>query len=48
MYFFGYGGDIVQYFGRYRAQIRSRRDIAAISGLSDADVKRLRSVYPRQ
>jgi hypothetical protein len=48
MYFFGYGGDVVQYFGRYRAQIRSRSDIAAISGLSDADVKRLRSMYPRQ
>jgi hypothetical protein len=48
MYFFGYGGDIVQYFGRYRAQLRARGDIAAISGLSDADVKRLRSVYPRQ
>jgi Matrixin len=48
MYFFGYGGDIVQYFGRYRAQIRSRGDITAISGLSDADVKRLRSMYPRQ
>jgi hypothetical protein len=48
MYFFGYGGDVVQYFGRYRAQIRSLGDIAAISGLSDADVKRLRSMYPRQ
>lgn len=48
MYFFGYGGDVVQYFGRYRAQIRSRSDIATISGLSDADVKRLRSMYPRQ
>jgi hypothetical protein len=45
MYFFGYGGDIVQYFGRYRAQLRSRSDIAAASGLSDGDVSRLRAMY---
>jgi matrixin len=46
MYFFGYGGDIVQYFDRYRAQLRSRGDIAAVSGLSDGDVARLRAIYP--
>ena len=46
MYFFGYGGDIVQFFGRYRAQLRSRSDIAAVSGLSDADVRRLKALYP--
>lgn len=45
MYFFGYGGDVVQYFMRYRAQIHTRSDIATISGLSDADVDRLRSIY---
>jgi hypothetical protein len=45
MYFFGYGGDISAYFGRYRAQIHSRGDIASASGLSDADVKRIRAIY---
>jgi hypothetical protein len=48
MYFFGYGGDIVQYFGRYRAQLRSRNDMAAASGRSDADVGRLRAMYAPQ
>ena len=43
--FFGYGGDIVEYFDRYRAQPRARNDIAAASGLSDADVSRLRAMY---
>ena len=46
MYFFGYGGDIVEYFGRYRRQLRSRADIARVSGLSDGDIKRLHALYP--
>jgi len=46
MYFFGYGGDIVEFFGRYRAQIRSREDIAKVTGLSPGDVQRLRTLYP--
>ena len=45
MYFFGYGGDIVEYFQRYRRQLRSRSDIASVSGLSDGDVRRLRALY---
>lgn len=48
MYFFGYGGDISQYFGRYRAQIHTRNDIAIVSGLSDADVIRIRAIYARE
>jgi hypothetical protein len=47
MYYFGYGGDVVEYFGRYRAQLRSRSDIAAVSGLSDTDVGRIKSIYNR-
>src|SRR4029077_14878718 len=47
MFFFGYGGDVVEYFGRDRAQLRSRNDIAAASGLSDADVGRIRVMYPQ-
>jgi hypothetical protein len=48
MYFFGYGGDVVQYFMRYRMQIQTREDIAKVSGLSDADVARLRSIYGKE
>lgn len=45
MYYFGYGGDVVEYFARYRAQIHSRNDIAAVSGLSDSDINRIRLLY---
>jgi len=45
MYYFGYGGDVVEFFGRYRAQLRSRNDIAKVSGLSDADVTRIKALY---
>jgi len=45
MYFFGYGGDIPKYFGRYRAQLRSRADIAKVSGLSWGDLTRLKALY---
>jgi hypothetical protein len=45
MYFFGYGGDVVEYFERYRRQLRFRDDIAATSGLSAADVSRLKAMY---
>ena len=48
MYFFGYGGDIIEYFGRYRAQLHSRMDIAKVSGLSVADVSRIRMLYGRE
>jgi hypothetical protein len=46
MYYFGYGGDVGAYFGRYRAQLHSRGDIASTSGLSQADVSRVRALYP--
>jgi hypothetical protein len=46
MYYFGFGGDIVEFFERYRRQLRSRADIAAVAGVSGADVSRLRSMYP--
>jgi hypothetical protein len=48
MYFFGYGGDIVEYFGRYRSQLHTRNDIATVSGLSDSDVARIRAIYARE
>jgi hypothetical protein len=46
MYFFGFGGDIVEYFDRYRRQLRSRSDIATVAGVSGADISRLRALYP--
>jgi len=45
MYSFGFGGDIVEYFERYRRQLRSRSDIAAVAGVSNADVGRLKAMY---
>jgi hypothetical protein len=48
MYYFGYGGDIVEYFDRYRAQVHSRNDIARVSGLSEGDVNRIRAIYARE
>ena len=48
MYYFGFGGDVVEYFGRYRAQIRTRNDIAGVSGLSEGDMNRIRAIYGKQ
>jgi hypothetical protein len=45
MYFFGYGGNIVEFFDRYRRQLGARDDIPKASGLSGADVRRLRTLY---
>jgi hypothetical protein len=41
MYSFQYGGDIPEYFGRYRRKLRTRADIQNNSGLSDADRRHL-------
>ena len=48
MYYFGFGGDVVEYFGRYRSQVHTRNDIAGVSGLSEDDVKRIRAIYGRE
>jgi hypothetical protein len=45
MYYFGFGGDIVDYFMRYRRKLQSRADISTNSGLSAADVRVLRALY---
>jgi hypothetical protein len=37
MYSFQYGGDIPEYFGRYRRKLAKREDIRANSGMSPAD-----------
>jgi hypothetical protein len=41
MYSFQYGGDIVEYFGRYRRKLTTREDIRKSSGISAADRTRL-------
>src|ERR1051326_4678594 len=45
MYYFGYGGDILAYFMRYRNQLQSRADIAKHSGLSMGDIETLHTLY---
>jgi hypothetical protein len=44
MYFFGYGGDILEYFNRYRTRLRQRDDLRRLGGLSDGDVRRVRAL----
>jgi|SRR5579862_5233324 len=41
MYTFQAGGDIPEYFGRYRRKLRTRADIAKNSGMSPQDQARL-------
>ena len=48
MYSFQYGGDLVEYFMRYRRQLKSRADIAGASGLAPSDIEHLRALYPRR
>jgi hypothetical protein len=41
MYSFQYGGDIPEYFGRYRRKLHARDDIHKNAGMSEADRKHL-------
>jgi hypothetical protein len=43
MYSFQYGGD----FSRYRRQLKARDDIARVSGMSEADIAKVRALYSR-
>jgi hypothetical protein len=45
MYFFGFGGDIPEFFRRYRRTLRERADIRASPGLSAGDVDQLEALY---
>lgn len=47
MYSFGYGGDVVEYFSRYRRTVKTRADIASSPGISDADRAALKAVTSR-
>jgi len=45
MYFFGFGGDITEFFGRYRRTLNARDDIRASPGLSRGDLEQLEALY---
>jgi hypothetical protein len=45
MYSFQYGGDIPEYFGRYRRQLMTREDIRKHAGMSADDRKRIAQLY---
>lgn len=47
MYSFQYGGDITEYFNRYRRLLTRREDIRKHSGMSDEDRKRLDEMLSR-
>ena len=45
MYYFGYGGDLVGYFLRYRDKLKTRADISKFSGLSSGDIAELKRLH---
>jgi len=47
MYSFGFGGDIVEYFGRYRRALASRKGIPDHSGISPADRDKLAAIFKK-
>jgi hypothetical protein len=47
MYSFQFGGDIAEYFGRYRRLLNRRDDIARHAGMSSADREALLILYGR-
>jgi hypothetical protein len=47
MYSFEYGGNILEYFGRYRRQLKTSDDINTRSGLSPADERHLVALFAK-
>ena len=45
MYYFGYGGNILEYFMRYRNQLQARADMGKHSGISPGDAAVLHRLY---
>ena len=45
MYNFQFGGDIEEYFGRYRRRLSRREDIRKNSGMSEEDKQRLKRLF---
>jgi len=48
MYSFQYGGDVLEYFNRYRRILQQRPDIRAHPGISAADSARVAGLYTRR
>src|SRR5436305_1540676 len=48
MYSFQYGGDIGEYFGRYRRKLEGRADIRRNSGISEEDRRRIAELSGRR
>src|ERR1051325_12219332 len=48
LYSFQYGGDIPEYFGRYRRQLNSRADIHKNPGMSEDDRKTLTVMWDKR
>jgi hypothetical protein len=48
MYSFGFGGDIVEYFERYRRKIGARQDIRGESAISAYDRQRLVTLFRKR
>ena len=48
MYSFGYGGDILEYFERYRRQLNERLDIRGHSAISPHDRQRLLELFGKR
>ena len=48
MYSFGFGGDIVEYFERYRRRIGERQDIRGESGISAYDRQRVLALFRKR
>jgi hypothetical protein len=45
MYSFQYGGDVLEYFNRYRRTLEARSGIRTHSGISEAERKRVAGIY---
>jgi hypothetical protein len=48
MYSFQYGGDLEEYFARYRRKLKVRADIAQHSPVSPGDAKQLLNVLDKR
>lgn len=48
MYSFEYGGDLQEYFGRYRRQLKTREDFSKVSPVAKGDAAQLRAILDRR
>ncbi len=48
MYSFQYGGDLAEYFGRYRRQLQSKKDFEKFSPVAKGDAAQLRAILDRR